>query len=134
MALRSSLGGMAEGRSESMKQTSGSARFSAVTMRQTSCAIKCFLGPNQKISIGWSLMLAQNYCQEQEPLQLGKLIIKVRNQPQKMATSKSKHFQQRELAMFVKNQQSELAILLRNWLKTIARSRNHSSRANWQYK
>ena len=49
------LGGHEE-RRESMKQTSGSAGFSAVTMRKTSCAMRFFLGPNEQTSKRWSLM------------------------------------------------------------------------------
>ena len=45
-----------EERRESMKQTSGSAGFSAVTMRKTSCAMRFFLGPNEQTSKRWSLM------------------------------------------------------------------------------
>ena len=41
------LGGHEE-RRESMKQTSGSAGFSAVTMSKTSCAMRFFLGPNEQ--------------------------------------------------------------------------------------
>ena len=50
-----SLGGHEE-RRESMNQTSGSAGFSAVTMRKTSCAMRFFLGPNEQTSKRWSLM------------------------------------------------------------------------------
>ena len=49
------LGGHEE-RRQLMKQTSGSAGFSAVTMRKTSCAMRFFLGPNEQTSKRWSLM------------------------------------------------------------------------------
>ena len=52
------LGGHEE-RRDSMKQTSGSAGFSAVTMRKTSCAMRFFLGPNEQTSKRWSLMLEE---------------------------------------------------------------------------